>query len=94
MAWYCRILAGVLLGESVLALFLIGLNEGIPDLRKDRDHKENILNFLGTPYVRYIQLIVGFTVIIVKQFTNEQDEKEKNEEVNNHHVTMPVIDIK
>ena len=94
MAGYCRILAGLLLVESVLVLFSIGLHEGIKGFRyyKYRDDPYYLFDFLGTPYLRYIQLIVGFTVIVVTQFTNGQRKKEENEEDNNDYVTMSVIE--
>ena len=91
MAGYCRILAGLLLLESVLVLFLIGVHEA--DRKSNyRDDPYYLFDFLGTPYVRYVQLIVGFTVIVVTQFTNGQRKKEENEEDNNDYVTMSVIE--
>ena len=94
LARYCRILAGLLLVESVLVLFSIGLHEGIKGFRyyKYRDDPYYLFDFLGTPYVRYIQLIVGFTVIVVTQFTNGHGKNEENEEDNNDYVTMSVIE--
>ena len=88
MAGYCRILAGLLLLESVLVLFLIGVHEADQKSKLYRDDPF----FFGTPYLRYIQLIVGFTVIVVTQFINGHRKNEENEEDNNDYVTMSVIE--
>ena len=91
MAGYCRILAGLLIVESVLVLFMIGWHEAY---KKSQNHYDPyyLFDFFGTPHVRYIQLIVGFTVIVVTQFTNGQRKNEENEEDNNDYVTMSVIE--
>ena len=95
MSYYCWIMSSTLIVEQIFLLLFTGAHEAEKRWRYYQAREDHFYLWanLGNPYIRYIQLIVGFTICSMTPFTCGKKQKEDSDsEDSSTYVKMSVIE--